>query len=155
MPVPVDRSLRLPESEYFADAQAKSGIALHHTVCDDARTTLDIWRRDKTKTGKRRRVATAYVIDRANADSWRAQKGRLLEVDSLGLVVAALQDSITRLTAANALAYRTGYDAAFAGYQDLSRRYVAELRKPPITFGNAIGLIAAAGAGFLVGRTIP
>ncbi len=30
MAVQVDRSLRLPESEYFAQPQAKSGIAIHH-----------------------------------------------------------------------------------------------------------------------------
>ncbi len=64
MAVHVDRSLRLPESEYFAEPQAKSGIALHHTVCDSARTTLDIWRRDKAAGGKPRRVATAFVIDK-------------------------------------------------------------------------------------------
>ena len=32
MPVPVDRSLRLPESEYFPEQHQKSGIPLHHTV---------------------------------------------------------------------------------------------------------------------------
>jgi hypothetical protein len=63
MAVPVDKSLRLPESEYFAQPQVKSGIALHHTVCDSARTTLDMWRRDKAASGAPRRVATAYVID--------------------------------------------------------------------------------------------
>ena len=98
--------------------------------------------------------AETFVIDRANAKSWRAQKDRLLQVDSLGLLVVALQDSVTRLTAANAFAYRVGYDAAYTGYQDLSRRYVAELRKPRVTLGNAIGLIAAAGAGFLLGEIV-
>ena len=64
MAVHVDRSLRLPQSEYFAEPQAKSGIALHHTVCDSARKTLEIWRRDQGAGGKPRRVATAFVIDR-------------------------------------------------------------------------------------------
>jgi hypothetical protein len=63
MPVPVDRSRCLPESEYFPDPQEKSGIALHHTVCDDAHTTLDIWRHDRTPDGHPRRVATAFLID--------------------------------------------------------------------------------------------
>jgi len=62
--VHVDRSLRLSESEYFAEPQAKSGIALHHTVCDSARATVALWRTDRTAAGKPRRVATAYVIDR-------------------------------------------------------------------------------------------
>jgi hypothetical protein len=64
MPVHVDRSLRLPASEYFAEEQPKSGIALHHTVCDSARTTLAIWRRDTAAGGKPKRIATAFVIDR-------------------------------------------------------------------------------------------
>jgi hypothetical protein len=63
MPVHVDRSRYLPESEYFPDPQEKSGIALHHTVCDSARTTLDIWRTDSATDGTPRRVATAYLID--------------------------------------------------------------------------------------------
>ena len=64
MTVNVDRSLELPQSEYYAEPQAKSGIALHHTVCNDAHTTVRLWRADKTKAGKPRHVATAYVIDR-------------------------------------------------------------------------------------------
>jgi hypothetical protein len=55
--------LQLAESEYFAERQAKSGIALHHTVADSARTTVELWRTDKTARGNHRRVATAYVID--------------------------------------------------------------------------------------------
>jgi len=64
MAVPVDRSLRLPQSEYFAEPQAKSGIALHHTVCDSVHTTMKLWRRDKTPGGSPRKIATAYVIER-------------------------------------------------------------------------------------------
>jgi hypothetical protein len=96
--------------------------------------------------------AETFVIDHANAESWRAQKDRLLAVDSLRLAVAALQDSILALEAANAHAYQSGYQSAYADYQDLSARYVAELRKPKITLGRSIGLFAAAGAGFLAAR---
>lgn len=60
MAVQVDRSRRLPQSEYFAEPQAKSGIALHHTVCDSAHTTLDIWRRDRAG-GKASRVAGRFA----------------------------------------------------------------------------------------------
>jgi N-acetylmuramoyl-L-alanine amidase len=63
MALDVDRGHRLPESEYFAESTAKSGIALHHTVCDSARTTLDIWSRDRDAAGAPRRVATAFVVD--------------------------------------------------------------------------------------------
>src|SRR3990170_90226 len=41
--------------------------------------------------------AETFVIDHANAESWRTQKDQLLAVDSLRLLVAALQDSITPL----------------------------------------------------------
>src|SRR5262249_17429922 len=57
-------SLKLPESEYFPEAQHKTGIALHHTVCDSARTTLSLWERDRTPQGGTSHVATAYVIDK-------------------------------------------------------------------------------------------
>ncbi len=99
--------------------------------------------------------AETFVIDHANAESWRAQKDQLLAVDSLRLVVTALQDSITRLVAANADAYQTGYQTAYLGYQDLSKRHIAELRKPRISLGSALGLLGAAGVGILVGRAIP
>ncbi len=48
--------------------------------------------------------AETFVIDHANAESWREQKDRLLAVDSLRSVVVSLQDSVTRLHAANAAA---------------------------------------------------
>jgi hypothetical protein len=59
------------------------------------------------------------------------------------------------LEAANARAYQAGYQAAYAGYQDLSERYIAELKKPRIGLGSVIGLIGAAGVGVLVGRVVP
>jgi hypothetical protein len=96
-----------------------------------------------------------FVIDRANADSWRAQKHRLLAADSLHHLVAALQDSVARLEAANANAYRAGYEAAYAGYQDLSARYVAQLARPRLSLGSAIGLLGAAGLGIVLGTVIP
>lgn len=99
--------------------------------------------------------AETFVIDHANAKSWRAQKDKLLAVDSLRLAVSALQDSVTKLVGANADAYHTGYDAAFAQSQDLSKRYVAELRKPRIRLGSALGMLGAAGAGLVLGRVSP
>jgi hypothetical protein len=99
--------------------------------------------------------AETFVIDHANAASWRAQKDQLLAVDSLRLVVTVLQDSITRLVAANAEAYAAGYQAAYAGYQDLTQRYVAELQKPRIRLGSVIGLLGAVGVGVVVGRVVP
>ena len=100
-------------------------------------------------------MAETFIINHANAASWRAQKDRLLAVDSLRSVVASLQDSVIRLQAANTAAYATGYDAAYAGHQDLSRRYIAELRKPRIRLPTIVGFVGAAGVGLVVGRVIP
>ncbi len=66
----------------------------------------------------------------------------------------SMYDPVTRLHAANVAAYATGYGTAYAGYQDLSRRYIAELNKPRITLGRSIGLIAAIGAGFVLGAVV-
>jgi hypothetical protein len=63
MAVDIRRSIRLPKDEYIAEPEPKSGIALHHTVCDDAQTTIRLWKNDRDDDGTTRRVATAYVID--------------------------------------------------------------------------------------------
>jgi uncharacterized protein YlxW (UPF0749 family) len=99
--------------------------------------------------------AETFIIDHANAASWREQKDRLLAVDSLRLTVASLQDSVIRLEAAKAAAYATGYDAATASYQDLTRRYIAELNKPRIRLPSLVGFVGAVGLGLVVGRAIP
>lgn len=98
--------------------------------------------------------AETFVIDHDNAQSWRAQKDQLLVVDSLRLAVIALQDSITRLVAANAEAYEVGYRTAHTAYQDLSARYVAELKKPRFGLRPAVGILGAVGAGLLIGSVI-
>jgi hypothetical protein len=64
MPLKIDRTRRLPDSEYFPERQRKTGIALHHTVCESALTAIQSWLLDVTPDGSRRHVATAYVIDR-------------------------------------------------------------------------------------------
>lgn len=64
MTVHADRSVRLPETEFFAEPQRKTGIALHHTVGGAARTTVAHWRTDRAAGGGRKCIATAYVIER-------------------------------------------------------------------------------------------
>jgi hypothetical protein len=98
--------------------------------------------------------AETFVIDHANAESWRAQKDQLLGVDSLRRTVVALQDSIVSLQAATTRAYEAGYQAAYTGYQELSNRHVAELERPRIRLGSTLGLLAAAGAGVVIGRAV-
>ena len=76
-------------------------------------------------------------------------------MDSLRSVVVSLQDSVTRLVAANAAAYATGYDVAYASHRDLTRRYIAELNKPRFKLPAIVGFVAPAGVGLAVGRVIP
>ena len=64
MPVRIDRSLRLPATEYFPGAQLKSGIAIHHTVGGSAESTIRWWREDRTRAGRPSLTGTAYVVDR-------------------------------------------------------------------------------------------
>jgi len=80
---------------------------------------------------------------------------RLRAVDPLRVVMAALQDFVTRLVAAHADAYQTGYQAAFASYQDVSKRHIAKLKKPRIRLVSAVGIVGAAGVGLVIGRVVP
>jgi uncharacterized protein YhaN len=98
--------------------------------------------------------AETFAIDRVNAESWRGQQVRLVAVDSLQLRVVRLQDSIVALEHASRLAYDAGYRAAYAAHQDLTQRRVTELRTPRVTFGRTVGLVAAVGAGVLLGVVI-
>ena len=51
--------------------------------------------------------------------------------------------------------YATGYGAADASHQDLTRRYIAELNKPRIRLPAIVGFVGAVGMGLVVGRVIP
>jgi len=96
-----------------------------------------------------------FIIDHQNAAAWHEQKDQLLALDSLRLQVVALQDSITRLEVQNAVALQTGYNDALLSCQDLSQRYMAELRKPRFSLGSTFGLcLGAAGAGVVVGTLV-
>lgn len=58
MPVPINRDLRLPDTEYFPSRDPKSGICIHHTVGGSALSTFNWWRDDKNIVG------TSYLIAR-------------------------------------------------------------------------------------------
>ncbi len=62
MPVPMDRSLRLPQDQYFP-GHRKTGIAIPHTVSGSARTSFRLWRMDQTDGGRPNLVCTAYLTD--------------------------------------------------------------------------------------------
>jgi N-acetyl-anhydromuramyl-L-alanine amidase AmpD len=54
----INKTLRLPEGQYFKQPQKKDAIALHHTVGGSARSTFDYW---KTSADH---IATAYIVER-------------------------------------------------------------------------------------------
>ena len=64
MALKIDRSLRLPKTEYLSRRHKKSLIVLHHTVGGSARSTFEWWRTDRTMAGKPSRIGTAYLIER-------------------------------------------------------------------------------------------
>jgi len=64
MTVPIDRSVRMPESRYVAEPQTKTGIALHDGECIEALGAVEPARNDTARLGAPLRIATAYVIDR-------------------------------------------------------------------------------------------
>jgi hypothetical protein len=66
-----------------------------------------------------------------------------------------LQDSFTALEAEKARAYEAGYREAYAGYQELNARYVAELNRPRVSLGSTVGLcVGVEGAGVLAGLAL-
>lgn len=58
MAIQINRTLRLPDGEYFHSGGTKSGIAIHHTVGGSARSTFEWWKKDNEMVG------TAYIIER-------------------------------------------------------------------------------------------
>ena len=64
MALKIDHSLRFPDGEYFPAKRKKTGIAIHHTVGGTAFSTFDYWLKDRNRSGNRRMVGTAYIIDR-------------------------------------------------------------------------------------------
>ncbi len=91
-----------------------------------------------------------FIIDHQNAQNYLKQRDKLLELDSLQVAVDVLQDSLLVLEREKSLAYRAGFDDAFAKYDTLSQRYIQLLKKPPqIKFG--LPQLGAVVAGTAVG----
>lgn len=64
MALQIDRTMRLPDGEFFPSQEPKTGICLHHTVGGSARSTFNWWMRDRNSAGNALKVGTAYIIDR-------------------------------------------------------------------------------------------
>ena len=58
MALSINRSLKLPDDQYFQTTAPKTGICLHHTVGGSAKSSINWWRQTPETVG------TAYVIER-------------------------------------------------------------------------------------------
>ncbi|MDQ3698665.1 MAG: hypothetical protein M3373_11680 [Gemmatimonadota bacterium] len=98
-----------------------------------------------------------FIIEHENAQSWLAQKDGLLKVDSLQFRTIGLQDSVISLERQNRTAFQTGFNEAFAKYEDINRRYIGVLERPPqLTLGLPKWqlLLATAAGGVVLGTQI-
>ena len=94
-----------------------------------------------------------FIIDHQNALAYLAQRDTLLRLDSLNQVVITLQDSVTTLEALNRKAYQEGFNVALVRYDDLSDKYISELKKGKISLEwSLVGAVATGVAGIFIGR---
>jgi len=98
-----------------------------------------------------------FIIDHQNALSYKKQKDKLLLVDSLQIAIIQVKDSLRILEMEKGLAYKKGYDEAFAKYEDINERYIKLLQKPPqvkIGFPAWGTVLGATAAGVVVGTQL-
>lgn len=98
-----------------------------------------------------------FIIDHQNSLSYRKQRDKLLAVDSLHQEIGMLKDSLFVLEREKAEAFETGYNQAFARYEDINDKYIQVLQNPPtIEWGfPQWGVVAAGvGAGVLIGTQV-
>jgi len=98
-------------------------------------------------------MAETFIIDHQNADNYKGQVGRLLQMDSLQLVTIALKDTIITLEKEKTAAFRTGYDSAYTKYEALNKDYIALLKNPRVSLKvpGLAALLGTAAAGVAVG----
>ena len=146
---------------YYGDAlESFKGVIGHAMVRSDKSDPApdpELWSTLETMAGLRA-TAVGAVLTSQNTDAlFERNVRRLNRMDTAaGSLVKNLLMELKRrrtyLVAANAAAYATGYGAAYASYQDLTRRYIAELNKPRIRLPSIVGFVGAVGVGFVVGR---
>jgi hypothetical protein len=97
--------------------------------------------------------AETFIINRQNADSFKAQRDKLLIVDSLQQTTIALKDTIITLEKEKTAAFRTGYDSAYTKYEALNKDYIALLKNPRVSLKvpGLAALLGTAAAGVAVG----
>ena len=101
--------------------------------------------------------AETFIIDHQNSLSYQKQKDKLLLVDSLQTAIVQVKDSLRILEMEKGLAYKKGYDEAYAKYEDINKRYIKLLQKPPqvkIGFPGWGTVLGATAAGVVVGTQL-
>jgi TolA-binding protein len=99
-----------------------------------------------------------FMIDHENSEAYQAQVESFASLTGVQDRVIHLQDSVFVLERQSRDAYQTGYDNAFALYQNLNREHISLLRQPRISLGIPGGIMTAAGTfglGILLGATAP
>ncbi len=94
-----------------------------------------------------------FIIDHQNALSWKKQRDKLQQVDTLNMRVITLQDSINTLEKLNRQAFERGYNVAFFKYDSLNQEYIKELKKGDLGWGwQTAGFLGGGVIGVLIGR---
>jgi len=75
--------------------------------------------------------AGLFLEEHKNAASYKGQAEKLRMVDGLQEQVKELNAQVLQLEREKGEAYKTGYDSAFAKYEDINERYIALLQQPP------------------------
>ena len=75
-----------------------------------------------------------FIIDHNNSLLYKAQKDKLVLVDSLNQYIITLQDSVLVLEKLNRKSYEDGFNTAYARYEDLNGKYISELQKGKINW---------------------
>ena len=92
-----------------------------------------------------------FIIDHQNSINYKAQRDTLIRVDSLMQEIFVLKDSVFVLQEEKTLAYKNGYDEAFAKYEDLNGKYINELKKPNFGWQQWGAILGGVGVGVLIG----
>ena len=95
------------------------------------------------------RFTETFLIDQQNSANYEKQRDKLMVLDEMNVEIIGLQKTITKLEEEKSIAYRQGYDSAYAMYQEINEKYLTLLNKPPsVEFGlPQIGAVAAGFAG--------
>ena len=94
-----------------------------------------------------------FIIDHQNANNYKAQVGRLRQMDSLHVTTLALKDTIIQLEQEKTAAFRVGYDSAYKKYEELNKEHIALLKNPRVSLKvpGLAALLGTAAAGVAVG----